>query len=47
MNVMWSTWFLLWWKPVAAAAAVAALEVVREEKLSENAERLGIILRKD
>jgi len=32
--------------PVAAAVAVAALEVVREEKLSENAERLGIILRK-
>jgi hypothetical protein len=27
--------------------AVAALEVVREENLSENAERLGIILRKD
>jgi ornithine--oxo-acid transaminase len=37
---------LLWWKLVAAVA-VAALEVVREEKLSENAERLGIILRKD
>ena len=32
--------------PVAAAVAMAALEVVREEKLSENAERLGIILRK-
>lgn len=32
--------------PVAAAVAIAALEVVREEKLSENAERLGIILRK-
>ncbi|AOW09883.1 ornithine--oxo-acid transaminase [Flavobacterium gilvum] len=32
--------------PVAAAVAVAALEVVREEKLSENAEKLGIILRK-
>jgi ornithine--oxo-acid transaminase len=32
--------------PVAAAVAVAALEVVREENLSVNAERLGIILRK-
>ena len=31
--------------PIAAAVAVAALEVVREEKLSENAEKLGIILR--
>ncbi|MDR6843455.1 ornithine--oxo-acid transaminase [Flavobacterium granuli] len=32
--------------PIAAAVAIAALEVVREENLSENAERLGIILRK-
>ena len=32
--------------PVAAAVAVAALEVVRDENLSENAERLGIVLRK-
>lgn len=32
--------------PVAAAVAMAALEVVKDEKLSENAERLGIILRK-
>ena len=32
--------------PVAAAVAVAALEVVREENLSENAEKLGLILRK-
>ena len=32
--------------PVAAAVAIAALEVIKEEKLSENAERLGIILRK-
>lgn len=32
--------------PVAAAVAIAALEVVREENLSENAERLGILLRK-
>jgi ornithine--oxo-acid transaminase len=31
--------------PVAAAVAVAALEVVRDERLSQNAERLGIILR--
>jgi len=31
--------------PVAAAVAIAALEVIREENLSENAERLGIILR--
>lgn len=31
--------------PVAAAVAIAALEVVKEEKLAENAERLGIILR--
>ncbi|WP_026730282.1 ornithine--oxo-acid transaminase [Flavobacterium denitrificans] len=32
--------------PVAAAVAIAALEVVKEEKLAENAERLGAILRK-
>lgn len=31
--------------PVAAAVAMAALEVVKDENLSENAERLGIILR--
>ena len=31
--------------PVAAAVAVAALEVVKNEKLAENAEKLGIILR--
>ncbi len=32
--------------PVAAAVAIAALEVVRDENLAENAERLGIVLRK-
>ena len=32
--------------PVAAAVAIAALEVVREENLAQNAERLGIFLRK-
>ncbi len=32
--------------PIAAAVAVAALEVVREENLSENAQKLGLILRK-
>ncbi len=32
--------------PIAAAVAIAALEVIRDEKLAENAERLGIILRK-
>lgn len=31
--------------PVAAAVAMAALEVVKDEKLAENAERLGIIFR--
>ncbi|MBA0884883.1 ornithine--oxo-acid transaminase [Flavobacterium undicola] len=31
--------------PVAAAVAIAALEVVREEKLAKNAERLGVVLR--
>ena len=31
--------------PVAAAVAIAALEVVKDEKLAENAERLGVILR--
>ena len=31
--------------PVAAAVAIAALEVVQEENLAENAERLGIIFR--
>ncbi|MRX68667.1 ornithine--oxo-acid transaminase [Flavobacterium resistens] len=32
--------------PVAAAVAIAALEVIKDEKLAENAERLGAILRK-
>lgn len=32
--------------PVAAAVAIAALEVIKDEQLAENAERLGIILRK-
>ena len=32
--------------PVAAAVAIAALEVIKDEKLAENAERLGVILRK-
>lgn len=32
--------------PVAAAVAIAALEVIKDEKLAENAERLGIILRR-
>lgn len=32
--------------PVAAAVAIAALEVVCDENLAENAERLGVILRK-
>lgn len=31
--------------PIAAAVAIAALEVVQEEKLAENAERLGKIFR--
>ena len=33
--------------PIAAAVAMAALEVVRDEKLADNAERLGIIFRKE
>lgn len=33
--------------PVAAKVAIAALEVVRDEKLAENAERLGTIFRKE
>nr|WP_246522323.1 ornithine--oxo-acid transaminase [Flavobacterium branchiicola] len=32
--------------PVAAAVAIAALEVIKDENLAENAERLGVILRK-
>nr|WP_315166574.1 ornithine--oxo-acid transaminase [uncultured Flavobacterium sp.] len=31
--------------PIAAAVAIAALEVIKEEKLAQNAERLGGILR--
>ena len=31
--------------PLACAVAMAALEVVKEEKLAENAQRLGIIFR--
>ncbi|MDY0779299.1 ornithine--oxo-acid transaminase [Tenacibaculum sp. IB213877] len=33
--------------PVAAAVAMAALEVIRDEKLAENAERLGKIFREE
>ncbi|CAM1340404.1 ornithine--oxo-acid transaminase [Tenacibaculum amylolyticum] len=33
--------------PIAAAVAIAALEVVRDEKLAENAERLGKIFREE
>lgn len=33
--------------PIAAKVAVAALEVVRDERLAENAEHLGIIFRKE
>lgn len=33
--------------PVAAKVAIAALEVVQEEELAENAERLGIIFRRE
>ncbi|MCF6128761.1 ornithine--oxo-acid transaminase [Flavobacterium sp. AS60] len=33
--------------PVAAAVAMAALEVVKDEKLAENAERLGVIFRNE
>lgn len=32
--------------PIAAAVAIAALDVIKDEKLAENAERLGVILRK-
>ena len=31
--------------PIAAAVAIAALEVVQQENLAENAERLGVVLR--
>lgn len=33
--------------PIAAAVAIAALEVVKEEKLAENAERLGQLFRSE
>lgn len=33
--------------PIAAKVATAALEILKEEKLSENAERLGIIFRNE
>ncbi len=33
--------------PIAAKVAIAALEVIREEKLAENAERLGRIFREE
>jgi ornithine--oxo-acid transaminase len=33
--------------PIAAKVAIAALEVIREEKLAENAERLGKIFREE
>ncbi len=33
--------------PIAAKVAIAALEVVRDEKLAENSQRLGILFRKE
>ena len=33
--------------PLAAKVAIAALEVIKDEKLAENAERLGKIFRKE
>ncbi len=33
--------------PIAAAVAIAALEVVQDEKLAENAEKLGLIFRRE
>lgn len=33
--------------PIAAAVAIAALDVIKDEKLAENAERLGKIFRKE
>jgi ornithine--oxo-acid transaminase len=33
--------------PIAAKVAIAALEVVRDEKLAENAQRLGVLFRKE
>jgi ornithine--oxo-acid transaminase len=33
--------------PVAAAVAIASLEVIREEKLADNAEKMGIIFRNE
>ena len=33
--------------PIAAKVAIAALEVIKEEKLAENAERLGRIFREE
>jgi len=33
--------------PLAAKVAIAALEVIKNEKLAENAERLGIIFRNE
>ena len=33
--------------PIASKVAIAALEVVRDEKLAENAQRLGVIFRKE
>jgi ornithine--oxo-acid transaminase len=45
MNVINRTaWSLLWWK--SSSGCCCCLEVVREENLSVNAERLGIVLRK-
>jgi ornithine--oxo-acid transaminase len=37
---------LLWWKSSCGSGCCCCLEVVREENLSVNAERLGIVLRK-
>lgn len=39
------TWIDLWGNPIAARVSIAALEVVRDEKLAENAEKLGQVFR--
>jgi ornithine--oxo-acid transaminase len=47
MNVIKArtAWFT-WWKSSCGSGCCCCLEVVREENLSVNAERLGIVLRK-
>ena len=47
MYSAWRAWFYFGGNPLACKVAQAALEVVLDEKLAENAYRLGVIFRRE